>query len=221
MDVLVGVRRLAVNAAAHRELSESGVYYDWIARRRPSTRALLGNAFRAPPLIIVGAILIFSLSAAAPLVRVIASITTVLVGAGMIVYFLAAIVVERSHRIEVEKLSGLHFDRTSGRPRDPTNAAHPVIVVLAVSSLVVLAYATLYHALSVSDAQSFSEAQSKTGFAGRLGPLDALYFSAVTMATVGYGDIGPLSDAARLAVVSQIGLGVTSLSLFVSSLLAR
>lgn len=158
IDVLVGVRRLAVNASAHRDVLESGVYYDWIARRRPPTRGLLGNAFRARQLIIVGAILNFSLSAAAPLVRVIAGITAVLVGAGMIVYFLAAIVVERSHRIEVEKLSGLHFDRTSGQRRDPTNAAHPVVVVLAVSSLVVLAYATLYHALSVSDAQSFSEA---------------------------------------------------------------
>ena len=39
-------------------------------------------------------------------------------------------------------------------------------------------------------------------------PWDALYFSVVTLATVGYGDYVPASAGARLLVTWEIGTGV-------------
>jgi hypothetical protein len=42
----------------------------------------------------------------------------------------------------------------------------------------------------------------------RLGPLDALYFVVVTIGTVGYGDITPLTPAGRILVVVLILAGV-------------
>ncbi len=37
--------------------------------------------------------------------------------------------------------------------------------------------------------------------------IDALYFSLVTMTTVGYGDIAPTSESARLYIIGEIGSG--------------
>jgi len=41
-------------------------------------------------------------------------------------------------------------------------------------------------------------------------PIDALYFSVVTLATVGFGDLHPTTDAAKLFTVIYIlsGLGI-------------
>ncbi|MEC4720515.1 ion channel [Noviherbaspirillum sp. CPCC 100848] len=38
--------------------------------------------------------------------------------------------------------------------------------------------------------------------------LDAIYFSAVTLATVGYGDISPVAPVARLVTVLEIAIGI-------------
>ncbi|MFT0533575.1 voltage-gated potassium channel protein [Castellaniella hirudinis] len=48
-------------------------------------------------------------------------------------------------------------------------------------------------------------------------PLTAFYFSIVSMSTVGYGDISPHSDAARLFTVSIIILGITVFATSVSA----
>lgn len=47
----------------------------------------------------------------------------------------------------------------------------------------------------------------------------ALYFSVVTMSTVGYGDILPISDEARLFVVSLIILGITVFATSLSAII--
>lgn len=56
-------------------------------------------------------------------------------------------------------------------------------------------YAAAYVILSRADPGSFSET---------LGPTDALYFSIVIFGTVGFGDIAPITDLARLVVSSQV-----------------
>jgi hypothetical protein len=49
-------------------------------------------------------------------------------------------------------------------------------------------------------------------------PVQALYFSVVTLATVGYGDLHPTTEAARLFTVLYILTGVGILAAFFSEL---
>ena len=49
------------------------------------------------------------------------------------------------------------------------------------------------------------EAQNPTGY---FGPGDLLYFSYVTLTTLGYGDITPVSSIARSLAVLEAALGV-------------
>lgn len=48
-----------------------------------------------------------------------------------------------------------------------------------------------------------------------------LYFSAVTVTTVGYGDIVPVTDGARIAVASEAILGIVVIGLFLNGLAGR
>ena len=56
-------------------------------------------------------------------------------------------------------------------------------------------FALLYTSLSITDPSSFSEPLSRT---------DALYFTTSTFATVGFGDITPVSQLARSVVSVQM-----------------
>ncbi|MFJ9607778.1 potassium channel family protein [Kitasatospora sp. NPDC101176] len=59
-------------------------------------------------------------------------------------------------------------------------------------------------ALTIFAATYYVMGSHKSEFAGLETRLDALYFTVVTMATVGYGDITPAGQAARLIVTMQI-----------------
>lgn len=52
----------------------------------------------------------------------------------------------------------------------------------------------------------------------RWSPVDALYFSVVTLATVGFGDLHPTTAAAKLFTVFYILSGLGILAAFVSEL---
>lgn len=85
-------------------------------------------------------------------------------------------------------------------------AAGGLFVLLGISFLIIYAVlGTLY--LGTEFAPSIED------------PLDALYFSIVSMSTVGYGDIVPKSDNARLFTVSIIILGITIFATSVSTLI--
>lgn len=47
--------------------------------------------------------------------------------------------------------------------------------------------------------------------------LDALYFSVVTLATIGYGDLTPTTNAAKLVAILYIFVGVGILGVFISA----
>jgi hypothetical protein len=47
--------------------------------------------------------------------------------------------------------------------------------------------------------------------------LDSLYFSVVTLATVGYGDLTPTTDVAKLFSIIYIFVGVGILGVFIST----
>ena len=50
------------------------------------------------------------------------------------------------------------------------------------------------------------------------GPIDALYFSVVTLATVGFGDLHPTTDFGKLFTVGYIVFGVGIIAGFASEL---
>lgn len=76
--------------------------------------------------------------------------------------------------------------------------------------LLVLVFASLNLGIAKMNPQAFGGTGIQT-----VG--DAIYFSAVSFFTVGYGDIAPLSDLARWVVVSQIGVALLMLTLLVLS----
>ncbi len=84
----------------------------------------------------------------------------------------------------------------------------PVFSFLVVFGFIVVIFGTLYAILDhFSHAPNFSNA----GTTARLNFADALYFSIVTLSTIGYGDITPTSGIARLIVVAEILFGVVLL----------
>lgn len=71
---------------------------------------------------------------------------------------------------------------------------HPGLVILLLSWAAILTFAACYWAMATREGQ----------FVGLQTRLDALYFTGVTMATVGYGDIHPSGQVARGVVLVQL-----------------
>ena len=90
---------------------------------------------------------------------------------------------------------------TAWQVRSVLRSPHPGLraaetLALTVSLFLVL-FAACYQQLAATDASAFSEPLSRT---------DTLYFVITVFATVGFGDISPVSAAARvLASVQMIG----------------
>jgi len=76
-------------------------------------------------------------------------------------------------------------------------------VVIAVSTLLVV-FAATYSVISTARPDSFSEPLSRT---------DALYFTVTVFATVGFGDIAPRSDLARIITMVQMITGLIAVGL--------
>lgn len=89
-------------------------------------------------------------------------------------------------------------------------------LTLAVLNLIelILAYAILFFQYgNVGASSGGTESLLKT-------PVTAFYFSLVTMATVGYGDLVPLDDSTRLLVIAEILSGVLMLVFLLPTLLS-
>jgi len=81
----------------------------------------------------------------------------------------------------------------------------PVVAFLIFYALLVIGFAATYR---IADAMSLhSLFIGATGVAARLSFSDALYFSVVTLSTVGYGDIRPSDDGIRLLAAVQMVSG--------------
>ncbi|WP_408649028.1 potassium channel family protein [Streptomyces poriticola] len=72
--------------------------------------------------------------------------------------------------------------------------ARPGLAIALLTVLAVHVFAAAYYALSHQPGQ----------FSGLHTRLDALYFTVVTLATVGYGDITPRGQTARVVTIVQI-----------------
>jgi voltage-gated potassium channel len=79
--------------------------------------------------------------------------------------------------------------------RDPLPVPRAAVAMARLLPLFIVLFAWTYVAMSVSDPSTFSEPLTKSA---------ALYFTVTVLSTVGFGDITPVADAARLMVSVQM-----------------
>lgn len=83
--------------------------------------------------------------------------------------------------------------RATLRSRHP--GVQAVEALVASISLLLVVFAATYYEMARASASTFTEPLSR---------LDALYFTITTFATVGFGDIAPATQPARVAVTAQV-----------------
>ena len=81
--------------------------------------------------------------------------------------------------------------------------AEALVVALV---LLIVAFSAIYVGMSSSDGTAFTD---------ELDHVDSLYFAVTTLATVGYGDIAPLSRPARLVAMVQMVANVIVIGVFI------
>lgn len=84
-----------------------------------------------------------------------------------------------------------------------------LVMVLAV---VVFGFALVFYSLAVGSPGQFSGLETRT---------DALYFTVVTITTIGYGDIYPVGQLARLLVVGVVLFDLVFITALASSIASR
>jgi voltage-gated potassium channel len=93
----------------------------------------------------------------------------------------------------------------------------PVYAFLTFYSLFVVAFAAIY---KLADDRAGGPHFRILGEDRAIGYGDALYFSIVTLSTVGYGDVLPVSDLVRLIAAIQVVFGVTLLLVGLSEIMS-
>ena len=91
-----------------------------------------------------------------------------------------------------------------GIVRSPYPLVRTVEALATTGPLFVIVFATTQSAIGSAQPGSYSQPMTR---------LDALYFTVTTFATVGYGDIAPVSQAARLVALLQMVLGLILLGI--------
>jgi hypothetical protein len=76
--------------------------------------------------------------------------------------------------------------------------------------LLMALYASTYSVIAYNEPDSFTEALSRT---------DALYFTVTVFATVGFGDIAPRTELARIVTMTQMIVGLIAIGLIARILL--
>lgn len=82
-----------------------------------------------------------------------------------------------------------------------------VMFILGLIGTIIVGYSCIFASIEQHEPGSF------TATSWSYPPVDFLYFSTVTFATIGYGDIAPVKALARLAVISEIIASIISLVL--------
>lgn len=77
-------------------------------------------------------------------------------------------------------------------------------------TLLLVLYASVYSTIAYNRPDSFTEPLSRT---------DGLYFTVTVFATVGFGDITPRTEVARIVTITQMLFGLVALGLIAKTLL--
>lgn len=83
------------------------------------------------------------------------------------------------------------------------NSAYPLVRAVEALSTTVPLFLLIF-----ATAHFLIESQQPGSYSSPMTRLDALYFTITTFATVGYGDIAPIAELARLAALLQMVLGL-------------
>jgi hypothetical protein len=94
--------------------------------------------------------------------------------------------------------------------RSPYPALRAVQALAAAIPLFLVLFASAYLRIAAAQAEAFSEPLSKTS---------ALYFTITVFSTVGFGDITPRSEAARIATMVQMAADLVVVGLVVRVML--
>ncbi|MCG3267156.1 ion channel [Yoonia sp. I 8.24] len=91
------------------------------------------------------------------------------------------------------------------------NREYCFAICLFCITLMILAYAEIY---LISAGIKCSEATMQ-------GWIDAIYFSTVTMTTLGYGDCLPITDTAKITIITQLFSGLIGIAAALSAVVSR
>ena len=83
--------------------------------------------------------------------------------------------------------------------RSPYPILRAAEMLTAVVSVLIVGFASVYLVMSTADGEAFSEP---------LGHTAALYFAITTATTIGFGDITPKTNSARMVVMLQMAVNV-------------
>jgi hypothetical protein len=114
---------------------------------------------------------------------------TLIGDAGYLVTFLIALAI-------IVAVLGLEFSRTLLSPYPRLRA---VEAMMTAGPLFVVLFAAVHFLIATVNPPAYTQPMTR---------LDALYFTVTTFATVGYGDISPVSQVARLAALLQMVIGL-------------
>jgi voltage-gated potassium channel len=105
-----------------------------------------------------------------------------------------------------ERLQFYPFSRKDDEPLDPIAA---LVTAFISYMLMIYGFGVIYAYLSNIDVQAFSTEN--------LTILDSVYFSLMTASTVGYGDVSPVSNIAKLFVMSEVVISMVYVIILFSS----
>jgi hypothetical protein len=95
--------------------------------------------------------------------------------------------------------------------RSPAPSIRAVEALSVSAPLLVLVFATTYVLVSASTPAAFTEPLTR---------VDALYFATTVFSTVGFGDIAPVAESARLLVVGQIAVDLVVIGVGIRAFVA-
>jgi uncharacterized membrane protein YdcZ (DUF606 family) len=102
--------------------------------------------------------------------------------------------------------------------RQNAHMAKPIFAFFTLYSLIVVIFAALYRLIShLSSTMHFAV----NGAPAKLSFVEALYFSFITISTVGYGDILPLTSVIRFLVGAQVFMGMVLFFFGVHAIIAH
>lgn len=127
-------------------------------------------------------------------------------------YYLMPLEADRSLWFRVALLVAVLTALASVTVRQLRRSEDPVGRVILVLIGVVMAFSLVFYVLATTVPGQFVGLETRT---------DALYFTVITMATVGYGDIHPTGQLSRAVMILAVSFSVVFVAALASTIVSR